>query len=290
MGFEDKPGPAGVKGDSEDLEEMISQREISQQAFRQRKPDKVIEKDYVMTWILLGMSNSRVREYCVFKGGTALKKIYFPQYRYSEDLDFTVINRSASAYLLDDLGDVLRDLQDTRAFMFGLDKDRVERRADSLTLYIDFVGPLQARLGNRNIKVDFTLEEQIICKVDKREVVATYSDCKGQSGRLEVYSLEEILIEKLCALIGRTEPRDLYDAHFLLGMKELDSQLVADFFPEKARNKNIDPSRLPTILKDKRAIIERLWDTRLGHQVEELPYLETVIRETNQYLRLWQLA
>ena len=253
---------------------MISQREIFQQAFRKHKPDKVIEKDYVMTWILLGMSNSKIREYCVFKGGTALKKIYFPQYRYSEDLDFTLIDESASKDLLDDLRHVLNELQDTQAFVFGLEEDRFERRADSLTLYVDFVGPLQARLGSRNIEVDFTLKEQVVCKVDEREVAALYSDCENIDGWLKVYTLEEILIEKLCALIGRTEPRDLYDAHFLLCMKDLDYQAVSDLFPEKAHSKNIDPKRISSILQDKRAIIERLWENRLGYQVEELPHLE----------------
>ncbi|HBY57294.1 MAG TPA: hypothetical protein DEG96_05475 [Candidatus Atribacteria bacterium] len=31
-------------------------------------------------------------ENLVFRGGTALKKIYFPEFRFSEDLDFVVDN------------------------------------------------------------------------------------------------------------------------------------------------------------------------------------------------------
>ena len=290
MGLEGEHGCRRAEKDSEDLGKMISPREISQQAFRKHKPDKVIEKDYVMTWILLGMSDSRMSDYCIFKGGTALKKIYFPDYRYSEDLDFTLTDEEASERLFDDLRHTLNCLQDSQALVFGIEEKRIERRADSLTLYIDYVGPLQARLGSRGIKIDFTLKERVVCEVEEREVITTYSDCEDTCFQLKVYKLEEILIEKLCALIGRTEPRDLYDADWLLKMKDLDFQTVAEFFPHKARNRNIDPKRLASILRDKRAIMERLWENRLGHQVDDLPHLEEVIRETNRFLRLYGLA
>jgi len=53
-------------------------------------PWETIERDYVLSWMLAGMSaNERLRSVLVFKGGTALKKCYFGEYRFSEDLDFT---------------------------------------------------------------------------------------------------------------------------------------------------------------------------------------------------------
>jgi len=52
--------------------------------------DTQIEKDYVIGWVLNGISNNEyLRERLIFKGGTALRKIYFHDYRLSEDLDFT---------------------------------------------------------------------------------------------------------------------------------------------------------------------------------------------------------
>jgi len=45
----------------------------------------------VLSWILKGVSNhSRLDELLIFKGGTVLKKFYFKDYRFSEDLDFTI--------------------------------------------------------------------------------------------------------------------------------------------------------------------------------------------------------
>ena len=80
---------------------MISQREISKIAFRQHKLDKIIEKDYVISWILLGLAGSRLKKSFAFKGGTALKKVYFPDYRYSEDLDFTLLGDLEEKVLID---------------------------------------------------------------------------------------------------------------------------------------------------------------------------------------------
>ncbi len=42
--------------------------------------------------MLLAIANSPLRDRLAFKGGTALKKIYAPDYRFSEDLDFTLLD------------------------------------------------------------------------------------------------------------------------------------------------------------------------------------------------------
>ena len=55
----------------------------------------LIEKDYVLGWILKGISECSVRDKLIFKGGTALSKVYFPLgWRISEDLDFTLLDNS----------------------------------------------------------------------------------------------------------------------------------------------------------------------------------------------------
>ena len=74
--------------------------------------------------------------------------------------------------------------------------------------------------------MDFTLNEELVFPPKNGDIFARFSDCISLRRPLNVYSLEEILTEKLCALIGRTEPRDLYDAHFLLGLGNLDYQSI----------------------------------------------------------------
>ena len=70
---------------------MIPPAEISKLAHRLGLGDKTIEKDYVLTWVLLAMAESSLREWLVFKGGTAIKRMFVPDYRFSEDLDFTLL-------------------------------------------------------------------------------------------------------------------------------------------------------------------------------------------------------
>jgi len=58
--------------------------------------DQQIEKDYILSWILFGISkHEQLSKAIVFKGGTVLKKVYFNDYRFSEDLDFTLLNNDA---------------------------------------------------------------------------------------------------------------------------------------------------------------------------------------------------
>lgn len=54
---------------------------------------QIIEKDYVLGWLLAGIAaHPALKDSWVFKGGTCLKKCYFGTYRFSEDLDFTLTN------------------------------------------------------------------------------------------------------------------------------------------------------------------------------------------------------
>lgn len=73
---------------------MISPAEIARWSHRFGVSDRVIEKDYVLSWLLVAIGKSGLRDALAFKGGTALKRAYFPDYRFSEDLDFTKIGRA----------------------------------------------------------------------------------------------------------------------------------------------------------------------------------------------------
>ncbi|MEI6769750.1 MAG: nucleotidyl transferase AbiEii/AbiGii toxin family protein, partial [Betaproteobacteria bacterium] len=74
---------------------MIEKQEISEMARELSLDLHVVEKDYVLGWLLAGIAaNADLSENWVFKGGTCLKKCYFETYRFSEDLDFTVTDEA----------------------------------------------------------------------------------------------------------------------------------------------------------------------------------------------------
>lgn len=72
---------------------MIPAREILDLRTEWSLDAGVVEKDYVLGWLLAGIANEpALAGTWVFKGGTCLRKCYYETYRFSEDLDFTVIN------------------------------------------------------------------------------------------------------------------------------------------------------------------------------------------------------
>lgn len=74
---------------------MIDKREILEAASALGLLPSVVEKDYVLGWILAGIhAHPVLSESWVFKGGTCLKKCFFETYRFSEDLDFTLRDES----------------------------------------------------------------------------------------------------------------------------------------------------------------------------------------------------
>ena len=73
---------------------MIDRSEILAVAADLSLAPDVIEKDYVLGWLLAGIfRNAALARAWHFKRGMCLKKCYFETYRFSEDLDFTLSDR-----------------------------------------------------------------------------------------------------------------------------------------------------------------------------------------------------
>jgi predicted nucleotidyltransferase component of viral defense system len=71
---------------------VIARADIVERVTEWQLIEEVIEKDYVLGWLLWGIATeSALSNRWVFKGGTCLKKCYIETYRFSEDLDFTVL-------------------------------------------------------------------------------------------------------------------------------------------------------------------------------------------------------
>src|SRR3990167_10608509 len=74
---------------------MIDKNEIIEFAKIKDLNLSIIERDYVLGWFLAAIqNNTELFENWIFKGGTCLKKCYFENYRFSEDLDFSLIAAS----------------------------------------------------------------------------------------------------------------------------------------------------------------------------------------------------
>ena len=264
---------------------MIRPAEVSKLAHRLGLGDKTIEKDYVLTWVLLAIAASPLRDLLALKGGTAIKKMYVPDYRFSEDLDFTLLDDQKNNA---DLQMAVESLFPwlAREANITLAVRKVEERAGgNPTIYLNYIGPLQADIASRFLKVDFSRDETLVFPTEQRPVRSSYSDCQARQAVLVVYSLEEILAEKLRSLLTRTEPRDLYDVHYLLTNHLGDVERMSFSMGPKFEAKGLAVADLRTVLARRQPTFQQLWQGLLSGQMPEIPELDDMIRETNRVIQ-----
>jgi hypothetical protein len=87
------------------------------------------------------------------------------------------------------------------------------------------------------------------------------------------------------SLLTRTEPRDLFDVHYLLTNHLVDVEEASFHAPPKCEAKGLVLGDLRTILQRRQATFTKLWAKRLAGQMPEIPDLDDVIRETNRILK-----
>ena len=186
---------------------MLSLAELKRRASKEGVPAAIVEKDYVLSIALNAIADSGLSDYLVFKGGTAIKMVYFKEARFSEDLDFTVLKLSKDKVLYS-LGKMLSD-KTIEGISFQ--KPVEEKTAAGLKVSVKYTGPL---LHAQRILFDFSFRDNLVLAPVKKQLINTH----GLSERnLSVLSLEELFAEKIHALGNRAAPRDLYDVWFLFG-------------------------------------------------------------------------
>jgi predicted nucleotidyltransferase component of viral defense system len=176
----------------------------------------VIEKDYVLGWLLAGIANHPdLAGTRVFKGGTCLRKCFYETYRFSEDLDFTVVEGGPETPeelqpIFATIGDWVREesgielVVDQAAF-----RRRRNRRGNPTTEgRIAYRGPNPPPQLPK-VKLDLTADEVVVEQVVQRVIGHQYSDALPSEG-VVCYALVELFGEKLRALSERCRPRDLY--------------------------------------------------------------------------------
>lgn len=241
----------------------------------------VVEKDYVLSWILAGIyAHSALGPAWVFKGGTCLKKCYFDTYRFSEDLDFTITDQSHFN------AEFLRGaFEEIAAWVY--EQTGIELPPEKLTFDIwsnnrqkpagqgrvSYRGPIAPNSGDLpRIKLDLTFDEVLVLPAAERRVSHSYSDDPEGGIIAHCYAYEEAFAEKVRALGERARPRDLYDVINLYKNDEMRPQasVVLDVLQKKCAHKAI---ALPTVaaLESSRAELEGDWASMLGHQLPSLP-------------------
>lgn len=263
---------------------MIKPGEIQKKARAVGVRDQQIEKDYILSWILQGIAfHNELSQIIVFKGGTVLKKVYFEDYRFSEDLDFTLLDNSISNQQIFEYFNATFEYVREEANIPLEIIDDNEHSDGGMNFYISYIGPLGGMGTNKRVKVDVSRSEKLQFTPIDKEVFITYTD--QEEHNLLCYSLAEILVEKLRSVMQRMQARDFYDIWYLTEVNGLETDFYINEFIAKCENKGINPSDFFIKFELRLPQYKARWQKSMKDQIKNLPEFEQVERETMRHLR-----
>lgn len=264
---------------------MIPKRELADLRAEWQLSQDVIEKDYLLGWLLAGIANHEVlRRTWIFKGGTCLRKCYYETYRFSEDLDFTIIDGGPEEP--DDLMSIFAEIADWVREESGIElildnksflRRKNKREHPTTQGRIAYRGP-NGNPSMPKVKLDLTSDEVLVNEPDIRRIQHPYSDSPTVKEVL-CYSIAELFGEKLRALAERCRPRDLYDVVHMHRHPDLIGldKAVRAILERKCAHAGIEVPTADVIRSSPfRAEIESEWENMLGHQLPRpLPPFES---------------
>ena len=260
---------------------MISKADLQRLAKREKIALGVLEKDYVLTEVLKALSQvASLNDLLVFKGGTALRKVYFADWRYSEDLDFTAKHEMKEEELRQSLDEWYSQVEQTS--QIRLTTKMLHKPNGYARVRTQFIGPL-SYLGM--IFMDLSFDEPLCLEPEQRQILSQPFSSEGQ--KVLAYPLEELLAEKIRSLMERGKSRDYYDVWMLLKEKAsiLDFKLLGQVLDKKLTHKKLTLTDINDFLPKDAETLKQYWASELEQQIIQLPSLDTVIEELQYMLR-----
>lgn len=263
---------------------MIKPGEIQNKAREVEVRDQQIEKDYILSWILKGVAqHEQLSKIIVFKGGTVLKKVYFADYRFSEDLDFTLLdNTITNEQIFEWFNETFEYVKEEANIPLAIIDDN-EHEDGGINFYISYVGPLGGFGNNKKVKVDISRSEKLEFEPIIRAAIIDYSD--EEEYNLLCYPLEELLVEKLRCVMQRMQPRDYYDIWYLLEVHGMDIDFYTNEFRNKCISKQQNPEDFHKKLEQKLPQYKARWQKSMNDQIKDLPDFEQVQREVSRKIK-----
>jgi predicted nucleotidyltransferase component of viral defense system len=257
---------------------MITDTRVRALARQDRVTAGLAEKHYVNSWVLYAIFTSPLGDSLVFKGGTALSKLYFPDiWRFSEDLDFTATEQLPDVE--ETLASALAGIEAESGISFEI--SNVHAAGDPVE-YVQVDVQYDAVLGQKNTTdLDITFNEPLVFPaVDHEhafEDVPTFD--------LTAYSIEEIFVEKLRSLFQRARARDYYDIYRLLEQESFDDTEIVSALREKADAHDVELALAEGVPADDVEAVRAYWDQALNRLVTEPLPFEPVVERIDAYLQ-----
>jgi len=191
------------------------------------------EKDYFLALVMQIISNSEPGKSLVFKGGTSIHHCYLEQLRFSEDLDFTSLDKNIS---LDSLSGLFNKQE-----IFEIKKE-YESYATIKIERLKFNGILEM---SNSLKIEVDKFQNVylpaIKKYYKNEWELTF--------KVNVMDPVEICAEKIRAANDRFRYRDFYDLYMLTNKYGIDLSESIEIISKKEIRKPISKFNIVRNLK-----------------------------------------
>lgn len=250
---------------------MIDDAELRRRAASLGVQAEHAERDYVLNHLLAHLSDDPAS--LIFRGGTALARVYWPDFRLSEDLDFITS------------GDEENIEEVVRRIVQGA------RRTTGMDLDLDYRAPRSGRSSSSvrwstpwgpagSLVVDVVQWERPALPEEHRPLSLPYSDLAHERF-LPVLQVADIVGNKWGMLDDRDEPRDLFDVWWAMTQAGLPFEQLA--MGHRARY-GYDPLRG---FLERAERLREPWRERLGYQMKDLPDFDAVLAAVGSAFDAW---
>ena len=132
---------------------MIPEIEFKEKARSFNVPISTIERDYAQNWLLAYLPKM------AFKGGTGIRKAYIENYRFSDDLDFTLLEKTDLKDLTNKIKKAIQNVKNASGISF-LDDIKSEKVKNGSVINVYF-RILRSTGDPLKIKMDITKKVHI---------------------------------------------------------------------------------------------------------------------------------
>lgn len=266
----------------------------------------IIQKDYALSYLLTAITEmDEFHENLVLKGGTALRKLYFQDYRFSEDLDFSTrfpgpINQ-CDGLMQDAINNMLISLNKKGPFQAFLQPLALNLPHPSgQEAYIVRIQFPEQRQPLCRLKIEITIDEPILTSIVPRPLYHGFDETL--TSQIPGYSLVEITTEKLRALLQSHKRlkergwgasrvcRDYYDIWHLLQHPDVSSANLIPLLQEKCTVRNVSFSSPEDFVTEELLNVARKeWRQQLLPFVTDTPSVSELLPEVQAMIyALWE--
>ncbi|MBI1936390.1 nucleotidyl transferase AbiEii/AbiGii toxin family protein, partial [Candidatus Woesearchaeota archaeon] len=198
-----------------------------------------IAKDEMISRALLDLQGF---DDIVLKGGTAINRVYLKNKRFSEDIDFDIIYKGNAKEALPRTKEIVNMLKG-----FSIERPRIMK--NTIRYDVFYINPLNHK---DRIRLEFAIIKNAL-NCSRR--IVNFGFVPYESALLNVYDVEELILQKIACIMNRMEGKDFFDIYYLIDL------------PHKPINK---------LKKNEKEIIKRI-------SIEE-KQIKLIANITNHYL------